>query len=185
MRLVPAAQPPLRATPRVSAAQRRRWVELAIAGERGLVCDARELTREGPSYTVDTLADLRREFPEAPLCLLLGQDAAHQLPSWHRWERLIELAHLVFVNRPGQAPELSPAIAGALARRQAHGAGELAEAPAGRWWRVAMPPMPVSATDIRRRLRENRSVRGLIPDRVLDALTPSDLELLKHDEKPQ
>lgn len=185
MRLIPAAQPPLRALPAATAAQRLRWVELAIAGEAGLRCDARELTRRGPSYTFDTLAELRAEFPQAPLCLLLGQDAAHQLPSWHRWERLIELAHLVFVNRPGQAPELAGPLAGLLAGRQAQSAGELRAAPAGRWWRLAIPPLPVSASDIRRRLRENRSVRGLLPDRVLDTLTPSDLELLKHDENPQ
>lgn len=185
VRLVPAAQPPLRAMPAVSAARRLHWVDLAIKGEAGLVCDARELTRSGPSYTVDTLEELRAEFPEAPLCLLLGLDAAQQLPAWHRWERLIELAHLVFFNRPGQVPDLSGALAALLARRQAHSAAELHESPAGRWWRVAMPPVPVSATDIRRRLRENRSVRGLLPDRVLDSFTPSDLELLKHDENPQ
>ena len=84
----------------MSGARRLRWVALAIAGERGLVADERELVRRGPSYTFETLASLRMEFPRASLCLLLGQDAARQLPRWHRWRELPDLANLVFFARP-------------------------------------------------------------------------------------
>lgn len=176
-----AAAPPLRAAPAASAAQRLHWVELAIAGEPGLAADARELVREGPSYTVDTLAALRAEFPDTPLCLLLGQDAARQLPSWRQWERLPALAHLVFFNRPGQPRELEGPLARLLAGREARAVRELHDVPAGLWWPGEMLPQPVSAAAIRRRLRDNRSVRGLLPDRVLDQLTHADLELLKHE----
>jgi nicotinate-nucleotide adenylyltransferase len=102
VRLIPAAQPPLRAAPALPAARRLRWVRLAIGRERGLVADGRELARRGPSYTIDTLVSLRAQFPRAALCLLLGQDAARSLPRWHRWRELLEYAHLVIFARPGQ-----------------------------------------------------------------------------------
>src|SRR5689334_3470917 len=84
VRLIPAARPPLRAAPAVPAQRRLRWLKLAIRGEPGLVADERELRRQGPSFTVDTVAGLRDEFPRTPLCLLLGGDAARQLPQWRR-----------------------------------------------------------------------------------------------------
>ncbi|MGH8442621.1 MAG: nicotinate (nicotinamide) nucleotide adenylyltransferase, partial [Nevskiaceae bacterium] len=111
VRLVPAASPPLRDAPAIPASRRLRWVRRAIARQPGLRADARELARRGPSYTFDTLASLRAQFPRAALCLLLGQDAARSLPRWHRWRELPGLAHLVIFDRPGQKPALPAALA--------------------------------------------------------------------------
>jgi nicotinate-nucleotide adenylyltransferase len=175
---VPAASPPLRAAPAAPAARRRRWVELAIAGERAFALDDRELSRPGPSWTVDTLMSLRREHPRAAICLLLGQDAAHRLPRWHRWRALPRLAHLVFFHRPGQRPQFTGALAALLRGRRARSAAQLRARPAGLWWRCAMPPVAISASEVRRRLREGQAVRGLVPDAVVDDFTRKDLEAL-------
>lgn len=179
VRLLPAARPPLRAVPAVPAARRLRWVGLAIAGERGLVADDRELRRAGPSYTVDTLASLRRDFPDAALCLLVGQDAARRLPRWARWRELPGLAHLVFFHRPGEPAALPAPVARLLRGRRARSAGQLRTRRAGLWWRCEMPLLEISATDIRRRLGENLSVRGLVPAAVVDDLRSKDLEALR------
>jgi nicotinate-nucleotide adenylyltransferase len=176
VRFVPAAQPPLRRAPAIAAARRLRWVRLAIARERGLVADDRELRRKGPSYTVDTLMSLRAEHPRASLCLLLGQDAAHQLPRWHRWRELPALAHLVFFHRPGQAAAFTGPLARLLRGRRARTARQLRAKPAGLWWRCEMPPLAIAASDIRRRLGAGQSVRGLVPDAVIGDFTRRDLE---------
>lgn len=173
---MPAARPLLRPAPRLSGARRLRWARLAVAGEPGLTVDDRELRREGPSYMVDTLVSLRHEMPRVPLCLLLGQDAAHRLPRWHRWQALPELAHLVFFHRPGQAAKFTGPLARLLRGRAARGAAQLRARPAGLWWRCEMAPLAISASDIRRRLRDGQSVRGLVPDAVIDDFNRKDLE---------
>lgn len=176
VRFVPAAQPPLRRAPAVRAARRLRWVRLAIAGQRALRVDDRELRRKGPSYTVDTLMSLRAEYPRTPLCLLLGQDAVRQLPRWREWRRLPELAHLVFFHRPGRPAPLPPPLARLLRGRRARSVAQLRARPAGLWWRCSMPPVPISASRVRQQLRRGVSVHGLVPEAVIADFTPQDLE---------
>lgn len=184
VRLLPSALPPLRGRPVISAERRLEWVKLAIQGHPRLIADGRELERDGPSYTFDTLASFRAEFPRTPLCLLLGQDAVQQLPQWHRWESLIEYAHLVFFNRPGVPEHLPVALARVLQERAAHDATELHRAPAGLWWHCEMPPMDLSATVVRAALRDGQPARakGMIPPAVLKSLTQSDMEAFAYDE---
>ena len=102
---VPCANPPHRAAPMTDGALRLKMVRAAIRDERGFVADDRELVREGPSYTIDTLASFRAEFAAQALCLMVGMDAFLGLPQWHRWRELTTLAHIVVAHRPGwQAP---------------------------------------------------------------------------------
>lgn len=181
VRLIPAAVSPLKTAPAASGERRLRWLQLALGSEPGLVADDRELRRAGPSYTVDTLRELRAELGETPLCLLLGEDALRQLPRWHRWKELTDYAHLVFVNRPGHADKPAAAVSQFLRRRRARGAAQLKRAPAGFYWRCEMPALEISASDIRRRLKAGLSVRGLVPDAVLNDFTPKDREVLARD----
>jgi nicotinate-nucleotide adenylyltransferase len=102
---IPAGTPPHRGTPFVSAGHRREMVRIAIEGNALFELDERELHRDGPSYSFDTLTGLRAELGRRPLCLLLGADAFAALTTWHRWEELFELAHLVVAHRPGHAPD--------------------------------------------------------------------------------
>jgi nicotinate-nucleotide adenylyltransferase len=101
VRLLPARDPPHRAGPAATAADRLAMLRLAVAEFPGLVVDERELQRDGKSYTVLTLEELRREAPQRPLWLLLGADAFRGLPTWHRWREIFDLAHVVVVARPG------------------------------------------------------------------------------------
>ncbi len=101
VRFIPAGQPPHRDMPHATAPQRLSMLQTAIEDQPGFAADEREIQREGPSYMVDTLALLREELGQIPLCLILGYDAFLGLPAWHQWHRLIELAHLVITHRPG------------------------------------------------------------------------------------
>ena len=99
--LVPARDPPHKPATAASAQQRARMLDLAIEGEPGLAVDRRELLRSGPSYTVDTLHELRVELGvAAAIAWLVGADSLRQLHTWHRWKRLFDLAHVLIVERP-------------------------------------------------------------------------------------
>src|SRR5690606_35078171 len=102
VRLLPASVPPHRAQPVGSARQRAALVRAALVRQDRLVLDTRELQREGPSYTIDTLLELRGEIgPLRPLVLLIGADAFAGLPTWHRWRELFDHAHIGVLTRPG------------------------------------------------------------------------------------
>lgn len=168
--LLPAADPPHRAAPGASALQRAHMLELAIAGEPGLRVDRRELHRDGPSYTVDTLRELRADAgPDAPLAWLVGADAFRGLASWHEWTRLMGLAHFVVAVRPGHdLTGLPPELAAACAGRWAGTPMDLVQVPAGRLFRLDMPLHPASATELRRRLRAGEGDGGWLAPAVKD-----------------
>ena len=167
LRLVPGHVPPHRPQPRLDAASRCALLDTAVAGIPGLVVDRRELMRPGPSYTVDTLAGLRRELgPDRPLCFVMGSDAFRGLMQWHRWDELVGQAHLVVTTRGGDHAAMPAALAEWLAPRRAGHPGELRNAPAGRVWFHPVSRLEISATAIRRLLARGFSVQGLTPDPV-------------------
>lgn len=173
IRFIPTGMPPHRGAPRVSAMRRGEMVGLAIAGRSAFVLDERELLRQRPCYTVETLRELRGEFGDAqPLCLLMGGDAFLQLHTWREWAQLFELAHLVVAHRPGSEPGACIDGADPDLRRHYHARlcqpEELAERPAGGIAELAIPQLDISATDIRRRVASGQSIRYLLPDAVAD-----------------
>ncbi|MDX1604819.1 MAG: nicotinate-nucleotide adenylyltransferase [Candidatus Competibacterales bacterium] len=168
LRLLPARQPPLRDTPGARPEQRLAMLRLAIADQPGFVLDPRELDREGPSYMADTLASLRAERPDTPLCLLVGADAFARLHRWERWRALFDLAHIVVLSRPGDADPLSAPLETEIASRRLDAVTELRGSPAGGIWFQAVTALDISATRIRRLLQAGRSPRYLLPDAVCD-----------------
>ena len=163
--LVPAASPPHRPSPVATSDQRMAMLELALIEFPELEADDRELRRGGTSYTVDTLQAYRAEYPLASLALLMGVDAFGGIESWHQWQRLPELAHIIVMQRPGWEPEKLNDWA---AVRTASSVTELASSPAGKFLFYPVAPQAISATEIRRALVERRSVSDLLPSSVLD-----------------
>lgn len=167
LRLVPSARPPHRQAPQVSAEQRLAMVRLAVAGEPRLKVDDRELRRDKPSYTIDTLESLRAELAAGDqLFLLLGWDAFCGLPSWHRWQELLEHCHLLVLQRPDADSEAPEALRDLLAARSVSDPLSLT-GPGGHISFIWQTPLAVSATQIRQLLAAGRSVRFLLPDAVL------------------
>ncbi|GGP23769.1 nicotinate-nucleotide adenylyltransferase [Silvimonas iriomotensis] len=174
VRLIPTGLPPHRPAPPVSPQQRFEWVQAAIAGEPGLTADDREVRRDGYCYTVDTLAELQQEHPDALLVWLVGGDSFHHLATWQRWRDLLECGHMVIAARPGYDwTTLSEELARELKHRavpaqpDALGQGRISILPT--------PLMPFSSTELRDKLAHGEDVSGLTP--VAQAIGRSGLYL--------
>ncbi len=171
LRFIPLGQAVHRDQPLMPASQRLALLRAAIADQPGFVADERELHQERPSYTVDTLEDLRHELgPARPLCLLLGRDAFNAFHSWHRPERILELAHLVVMDRPGHDLPDDAELQQLMDGRVVNDGAALKECPGGRILFQPVTPLGISSTDIRQRLAEGRPIRWLVPDTVLSLL---------------
>ncbi|AWY41381.1 nicotinate-nucleotide adenylyltransferase [Pseudomonas putida] len=167
LRLIPSARPPHRDLPQVSAKDRLAMVKCAVAGVAPLVVDDRELQRDKPSYTIDTLESMRAEMAEqTQVFLLLGWDAFCGLPTWHRWEELLQHCHILVLQRPDADSEPPDALRNLLAARSVSDPLAL-KGPSGQIAFVWQTPLAVSATQIRQLLASGKSVRFLVPDAVL------------------
>ncbi len=170
---IPCADPPHRGETYAPAAERMRMVTLAVAGQEGFVADDRELSRAGPSYTMDTLAELRGEFPQRPLGLILGMDAFLGLHHWHRWDEILDVAHIVVAHRPGwKAPDIGP-LGELIAERGTHKVGDLHNELQGRIHIHAVTQLEISSTEIRELVAAGRDPRFLMPDAVRDEIYTS------------
>lgn len=148
VRLLVAGDPWMKAT-ESAAADRVALVHAAVGAEVGLSVDDREVRRGGPTYTADTLAQLRAEEPDVEWHFLLGADAAVALPEWERGEEALARATFVVVTRPGHRLEAAPAAVRALPRLEA-------------------PGLDISSTQLRRRYREGGPTRFQVPPAVDD-----------------
>ncbi len=145
LRFVPAREQPFKqGKHRTSAEHRAAMVALAISGTSGFELETAELDRAGPSYTVHTLEALREQVPSSRLVLLLGADAAADLAGWREVERIPELARLVVFARPGSTVPQTRLISEV----------------------IQVPAIDVSATEIRRRVRQRLPIRYWVPDSV-------------------
>ena len=177
VRFIPCSDPPHRGVTYATAAQRFRLVEVAIAGQQGFVADDRELRRGGPSYTVDTLATLRTEFPGRSLGLIVGMDAFLGLPDWYRWEEMLDLAHIVVAHRPGwKAPDIG-VLGELISDRGTHRISDLHETTHGRIHIHAVTQLEIASTEIRDLVAAGRDPRFLMPDAVRNEIL--ELEIYK------
>lgn len=131
------------------ADDRLAMVEAAVADVPGLVPGRNEIDHGGPSYTADTLASLRDEYPGADLFTIVGDDAAAGLQTWARYDEVVALSNLVVVDRPGDHVELPDGVD---------------------WIRVEVPRLEVSSTDLRRRFSDGRPLDYLVTEPVLDVI---------------
>ena len=148
---IPTGTPPHRAEPRSSALDRYAMTALATAGHPRFAVSDIELRRDGPSYTVDTVAGLRRDSPEADVFVIVGSDTFPEMATWKEHERLLGLCTVAVVARPGETGD-RPAVGG----------------PGTRVARVDGPGLDISASTIRGLVRERKSIRYLVPDAVAD-----------------
>ena len=169
MRLIPAFQPPHRETPAANPGQRLTMLRAAVGGEPDLLVDNREMKREGESFMVDTLASLRTELGDEPMCLVLGSDAFLQLDRWHRWRDILVLAHIVVTHRPGweiNIEEASEELQQVWQQHIVSAAAELETCPSGKIVLQSVTPLDISATRIRALVAAGNSPRYLVPDAV-------------------
>lgn len=146
VRFLPAREQPFKAGQHGAAAEdRARMLELATIGADGFVVDRMELSREGPSFTIDTLRTLVRESRGIEPVLLLGSDAVLDFPKWREVDEVRRLARVAVFDRPGAPPVTEPV-----------------------WRRVKAPLIDISSTTIRQRVRDGQSIRYWVPDAVAE-----------------
>lgn len=164
VRLIPSAQPPHRNTPCASADVRLQMLKLAVTNQLGFAVDAREITRAGASYMVDTLASLRQDYPEQPLLLFIGNDAFNKLTTWHQWRHLFDYAHVVVLIRPGFAVNKLDDFFNV---RKSENKQDLSRYSSGKLFFQPITQLDISATAIRQLFAEQRDPRFLLPDAVI------------------
>lgn len=173
VRFLPTGNPPHRESSLAPSELRLSMVRAAIAGQNAFVVDDREMRRSGVSYTVDTLLDLRGEYPERSLCLLLGMDAFLGVPHWHRWREIFDLAHVVVAHRPGWKAPFTGPLGEVMVDRGTGNIRDLHESRAGRIFVHAVTQLEIASTDLRGLTLGHRDLRYLVPDAVRDLIVTS------------
>ncbi|HEX6549444.1 MAG TPA: nicotinate-nucleotide adenylyltransferase, partial [Gammaproteobacteria bacterium] len=159
--------------PVASSSLRLAMLKAALADEPRFHVDEREINRTTPCYTVDTLTELRRDFPGDALWLMVGMDAFLGFPTWHEWLRLFELAHVVVAHRPGWTFRGDAALAGILSTRLIDSASQAQDRSSGCIVFQPVTQLEISATQVRDCLAAGRDPRYLVPDTVRDMLMKS------------
>lgn len=160
VRLIPARVSPLRDTPGASPDDRLAMLRAAVDGSDDLVVDDRELDRDGPSYTIDTLQSLAAELGDARLLFIMGADAFAEFERWHRWQEILATAHLVVTTRPEAELTIPPPLRDAVTDDPA----TLERSRAGCVWLQQVTPLDISATTIRRTAAAGGDLRYLMPE---------------------
>lgn len=172
VRFIPAANPPHKAKPAVSARHRAAMVQMAIADNPLFKLDTRELTRKGSSYTIDTLISLRQELGQnVALCLIMGSDAFLGLNTWHRWQSLLDYCHIVIVQRPHaelKQAKLSNELTLLLHEFLTEKLDDLVNKSAGCIYMQKITPQDISATQIRALLKAGKMPHKLTPAKVIE-----------------
>lgn len=162
MYLLPCRLPPHRNKPKTSEQDRLQMLRLATA-DTSLLIDERELKREGSSYTFDTLQSLRTEYgTTTSIICCMGMDTFALFNTWHRWQEVLSLTHLVVVTRPGYTTTLHPDLQRLLAQHPCVQRDELHSASAGKIYLTQLSQIPVSSTQVRQQLAQ-----GILPPDTL------------------
>jgi len=167
--LLPNNVPPHRPQPEASPAQRVKMISLAIADHPLFNIDQRELNRQTPSWTIETLIDIRRERgKQQPLGFIIGQDSLLTLHKWHRWQELLDYCHLLVCKRPGYAEEMAtPEQQRWLDSHRTKNISQLHQQPAGSVFLAETALWPISATEIRTRRHAGLPCDNLLPASVI------------------
>ncbi len=168
IRFIPNRIPPHRTAPWLSAEQRLSLLQTALKQYPDIVIDQRELNRDGPSYMVDTLQSLKKDFPDSGICLIIGMDAFYGITRWQQWRRLFDLCHLVVTTRPGFeqdaiAQQMSAEDYLFLANRITRDIEALTSQEVGKILLQSVPQLDISSTRIRAKFLDGMDVSQWMP----------------------
>jgi len=167
---IPSGDPPHRGETFAAAELRLEMVRVATVNQPGFVVDDRELRRDGPSYTIDTLESFREEQGDTPIGLIVGMDAFLGLTSWYRWDEILDIAHIVVAHRPGwKAPDIG-ALGELITEHGTHRIGDLHANRNGYVHIHAVTQLEIASTEIRELVAAGRDPRFLMPDAVRDVI---------------
>ncbi len=171
IRFIPNRIPPHREQPWLNADQRLSLLKTALRNYPDAIIDERELNRDGPSFTVDTLKSLRSDFPDEGLCLIIGMDAFLGISRWHQWKLLFDLCHLVVTTRPGfeqsaLAERMSAEDYQFLAEKMTRDVNALTPRETGKILLQSVPQLDISSTQIRSNLHKGEDISQWMPEQA-------------------
>lgn len=175
--VMPCYQPVHRQLPMATPLQRLAMVEYAIENEPSLVADDREILRKGPSYTIDTLLELHADMPDTPFCILIGIDAFIGFATWHRFEEILQYAHLIIAHRPQYHLPTTGVIADLLHQHLKQDAKYIHNHLAGGILLRPISLLEISATDIRKQIAMKKNPRYLLPNSVYEYIQQNSIYL--------
>jgi len=175
VRLIPCKQPVHKEKTFATTQQRKSMLELAILNEPNLIVDTREIDRTTPSYMVETLESLKQDFKDTPLCLIMGIDALAKLDSWHSWQDILKLCHIVAIERPDYKFDWDSTLAHYIKAFVATEAKKLKTQESGLIYFEKVTLLNISATNIRNLIHQRKDPRYLLPESVLGFIRENNL----------
>jgi len=171
VRFVPCYQPVHKDTPNVSAQQRSAMIQLSIAKQSKFALDTIEMDKGGPSYMVDTLSILKKQFNDYGLVLMMGTDAFAKFHSWHNWQTILELANVLIMHRPGE-PVAQTGLSGKIYKQYqvttfTQTQGQIRD--------MDVTQLDISSTLVRNHLLAGQSVEYLLPPCVMEYINKNGL----------
>lgn len=168
IKIIPCHQSPLKAKTSASDKDRLAMLHLAFEQQSHITIDSIELNRKSPSYTIDTLIELRHHYPTTySINLLLGIDAFSQLNQWHRWKEILSFCHLIIVNRTEMIP-LTKEIQSFLDHHETKSLSTIKNTANGYCYRIDAGNYPISSTDIKAALKKQFSIEKWVPKSVAE-----------------
>lgn len=164
--LIPCNQSALREPPMISAEHRMQLARLATKNLKYTKVDAREINNAKISYSFDTLRTLRAENPHASLALVMGMDAFNNFDKWKKFRQILQLAHLIIVDRPKVVLDPNPKLKPLLTKHLISDPQGLRQKNAGTIFFLSIAPLPIAATNIRCLLKQQQSAKKLLPAHV-------------------
>jgi nicotinate-nucleotide adenylyltransferase len=170
VRMVLSASPPHRSAPVLSAEERFFLLQLAVNDFPMLVADNCEMERNGPSYMVETLLSFRQRKPNSSLVLILGMEAFNGLMSWHRWQEIINLTHIVVTNRAGFDNQFKQEVGAYVVPFLVTDKSQLKQRTHGKIYVQPVTAINISATQVRQQIKDNKSVRQMLTSDCFEAI---------------
>lgn len=162
---MPSGQPPHKAHDEVTATKTRvLMLKKALASDTRFSVSELEVSREGFTYTFDTISELKKTDPSTKYYLIIGSDSLLDLYKWYRSEELLDMCHFVLVNRSGFNNILIQQTLTAIQEKHPT-----------EFIQISIPNIEISSTDIRQRIKDNRSIRYLVPEIIENYILENDL----------
>ena len=172
VRLVLNAQPAHKEVGCAPSEHRWAMLKAACANRAGLVADNTELRRGGRSYTIDTLRTFQQQNPNDTLCWIVGEDSFATLPSWHRWQDMLDYCNFIVLNRPGQSASWPPQL---TALCNDHQCPQLDPSRSGQIVKLDLPMLEISSTEIRQCIASGQCVADMIDADVDEYIRDNEL----------
>jgi nicotinate-nucleotide adenylyltransferase len=174
---IPCGQPPHRDVPIASAQQRLDMLRLALERQPDFIVDEREIKRSGPSYMVDTIKSLRKDFPNEKLCLIVGMDAFVHLDTWKDWRKLTDMVSLVITQRPRFEQDSIPGsdLIQYMNDKRVNDKAQFVNSNETHCYFCGVTQLDISSTKIRKMTKEGKSIDYLLPEKVANYIHDQNL----------